>query len=53
MKIDARGVAPRARRSGRRPTRVARNVPYERLRRSSAMRAFETFVDRSPGRTDQ
>jgi len=37
-----RGVAPREPRSGRRPTRVARDVPNERLRRSHAMRAFET-----------
>ena len=46
MKIDARGVAPRARRSGLRPTRVAQNVPYEPLRRSSARRAIETFSRR-------
>ncbi len=42
-----RGVAPREPRSGRRPTRVARDVPHERLRRSSAMRAFETSSDQA------
>src|SRR3989454_1438981 len=34
-------AGPREPRSGRRPTRVARDVPDERLRRFSAMRAFE------------
>jgi ATP-binding cassette, subfamily F, member 3 len=34
-------AGPREPRSGRRPTQVARNVPDERLRRSSATRAFE------------
>ena len=42
-----RGVAPREPRSGRRPTRVARDVPHERLRRFRAMRAFETSVSES------
>src|SRR5437867_4431223 len=37
----ASGPGPREPRSGRRPTRVARDVPDERLRRLSAMRAFE------------
>ena len=41
------GVAAREPRSGRRPTRVARDVPDERLRRSSAMRAFETSADQA------